>query len=190
MGLEAGSWDAFIAACRHAGVGDTAVRWYVVRVERFLAAHPDCEPGRCEATGVQKYLEEAGRDTELPAWKLKQLVDALRLFFCHVVRAAWADGFDWQYWLESSRELESKHPTLGRHNHPIASSVLGEGVVGSAFKPAHHQSHHAAFIRNAPARERLRHQDGSGVARSCGRVDDDDLHARAESRREGCCQSD
>jgi hypothetical protein len=31
-----GIWDEFIAVCRRAGVPDKALRWYVVRIERYL----------------------------------------------------------------------------------------------------------------------------------------------------------
>jgi len=40
--------------------------------------------------------------------------------------------------------------------------------------------HAAPLLRDAPARIRARHPHGAGVARSRGRLDDDDLHARAE----------
>ena len=44
-------------------------------------------------------------------------------------------------------------------------------------------------FRDASARGRLRYPDSAGTARSCGRVDNDDLPARDEPRRPECTKS-
>jgi site-specific recombinase XerD len=117
-------WQAFMEICRRAGIKDKALRWYIVRVERYLRAHPGRAPDDHECGDVQDYLERAGRESRLPAWLFRQLVHALQLFFCEVVRAQWAATFDWRYWLDAARELEPDHPTLAVHHQPIASAVL------------------------------------------------------------------
>lgn len=116
-------WDDFIDICRRQRVPDTALRWYVVRIERYLHAHPDQPPGHHTARQIVDYLGEAGRDAHLPAWQFRQVVHALQLFFTHIVHAAWAATFDWQYWLDSARELETEHPTVARHNRPMQADA-------------------------------------------------------------------
>ena len=74
-----------------------------------------------EADKVQGYLEKAGRDPRTPGWLFRQLVDALQILHCDVIGLEWSRTFDWKYWLDSARELESRHPTLARYNHPAAS---------------------------------------------------------------------
>jgi integron integrase len=119
-------WSQFIDVCRREGIPDPAIRWYVVRVERFLKAHPGQRLKQHNASQVAAYLEEAGRDTTLSGWKFRQLAHALQLFFCRVVRSRWAETFDWRFWLDSARELERDHPTVARHNYPIAPAPPAE----------------------------------------------------------------
>jgi len=123
MGVDE-SWDGFSKVCRRAGVKDTAIRWYVVRIERYLEAKRGRPASEHEVGDVQRYLEEAGRDASLPGWMLRQLAHALQLFFGELVRAPWAATFDWRFWFDSARELEANHPTLARSARPISASVL------------------------------------------------------------------
>ncbi len=141
------SWDAYLEACRASGIKESSIRWYVVRVERYLRAHSGREIAQHEAADVERYLEEAGRDTSLPAWKLRQIANALRLFFCDVVCANWANAFNWQYWCDAALELEKNHPTLARHNHPIPSTVFGSSDASSVFDLSQLESEVAARIR-------------------------------------------
>jgi hypothetical protein len=63
---------------------------------------------------VTAYLEDAGSQSRLQRWQFRQLVHALQLFFTGVARSAWVTQFDWQYWLESPKELAATHPTVAR----------------------------------------------------------------------------
>jgi hypothetical protein len=65
-----GVWDRFLEACRRAGVEERKLRWYVARVERYLKAHGQREPGDHGAADVQAYLERAGSEARLPGWLL------------------------------------------------------------------------------------------------------------------------
>lgn len=116
---DRGSWDEFIAACRRAGVPDNALRWYVVRIERYLRAHPDVPPHDHSAKMVVDYVEQAGREPGVPAWIFRQLVHALQLYFVATLRVAWSSQVDWGYLLDASIELGKDHPTLARHLDPI-----------------------------------------------------------------------
>jgi integron integrase len=112
-------WDEFIELCLREGVPETAVRWYVVRIERYLEARSERPVEQHEAGSVASYLAEAGRDANLPSWKFRQLTHALQIFFTLIVRAPWSSEFDWRYWLDSARELERNHPTVARHNQRV-----------------------------------------------------------------------
>jgi integron integrase len=120
--FEPPSWDDFIQLCRAQEVVERALRWYVVRVERYLGAHPDLAPQEHNAAHVSAYLERTGRRSALSDWQFRQLVHALQLFFVELLRAPWAAEFPWQYWLDSSRALEREHPTVARHNHPVRAA--------------------------------------------------------------------
>ena len=116
---ESQFWDRYIEILKKANVPDSAHRWYVVRVERYIAAHAAVRLRLHTPAGVEEYLVAAGRDSSLPGWRYRQLVHALQLLFTQLVRVTWASAFDWEYWLSSANELETSHPTLARHNTPI-----------------------------------------------------------------------
>ena len=118
-------WDRFIEICHRERVPEQALRWYVVRIERFLKAHPACDPAEIGAGEIEEYLQAAGRSADVPAWMFRQLVHALKLFWCYVIGAPWAVSFNWDYWLSSATELEVDHPTLARHSHRIAFTNSG-----------------------------------------------------------------
>jgi hypothetical protein len=70
---------------------------------------------------VVRYFTEAGRDSQMSGRLFRQIVHAVQLLFLQLLKAHWATEFDWEYWLSSAQALESTHPTLARHNSPIAS---------------------------------------------------------------------
>lgn len=124
-------WDRFIQLARDTEVPEKALRWYVRRIEQYIQAHPD-RPLRTHGPAeVRDYLLRTGRDGGLRGWQFRQVVHALQILFTGLVRAEWAGAFDWRYWLESARELETDHPTVARHNQPIEattpSPAAGEG---------------------------------------------------------------
>lgn len=74
---------------------------------------------------------------------------------------------------------------LGRIG-PQCIALMGDRVCTQHQDQTRHMSHVPAFLRHAPAGERVGHQDGAGVARAQRREDDDGLYARAEPRPDGC----
>jgi integron integrase len=116
---ESRFWDRYIETLKQSGVPEPAHRWYVVRVERYIAAHPTLRLRLHTPSTLDTYLSAAGRDASLPGWRFRQLVHALQLLFVQLVRPAWAQHFDWEYWLASAQELAKHHPTVARHNSPI-----------------------------------------------------------------------
>ena len=111
-------WDHYIEVLQDAAVPEKSRRWYVVRIERYLAAHPQPLPEHTAET-VRQYLSQAGRDPQIQGWLFRQLVHALQLLFTQHLNAPWANEIDWLYWLNSSRALEPTHPTVARYNTPM-----------------------------------------------------------------------
>jgi hypothetical protein len=116
---EARFWDRYIEVLNDAAVPEKSRRWYVVRIERYISAHPGRLLRTHSAAEVEAYLTHAGRDTDMQGWVFRQLVHALQLLFIKLLKAGWAQDFDWQYWLASANGLELSHPTIARHNSPM-----------------------------------------------------------------------
>lgn len=98
---ESRRWDRFIDLARNANVPERALRWYVRRIEQYCAAHKDLPLRQHGPETVTAFLQKAGRSSTLQEWQFRQLVHALQLLFRGVLRAPWADPFDWAYWMES-----------------------------------------------------------------------------------------
>jgi len=123
------AWGDFVDLARRNGVPERALRWYVLRLEHYLRAHPDKPLRRHEAADVREYLEGLGRRGRLQGWQFRQAVHALQLLFARLEGAAWADTFDWDYWLASARELERDHPTTARHNQPLETAGVSPAAL-------------------------------------------------------------
>lgn len=130
---EAKFWDRYLLLARQADVPEKALRWYVRRVEQYIQAHTDKPLRKHEASEVKGYLLQIGRNADLQGWQFRQVVHALQLLFVGLVRTDWANTFDWRYWLESSRELETNHPTVARHNRPVEPTASPEPAGDGKF---------------------------------------------------------
>lgn len=129
---ESRRWDRFIDLARDANVPERALRWYVRRIEQYCAAHEDLPLRQHGPETVTAFLQKAGRSSTLQEWQFRQLVHALQLLFRGVLRAPWADPFDWAYWMDGARQLETGHATVARHNMPVPVPRRPEAVEPDA----------------------------------------------------------
>lgn len=106
-------WDTFLAILHSRKVIAQYHRWYVIRAEHFLKASGK-EPHAHTVDDVQNYLGEIGRNAKLKDWQYQQVVAALEILFGHVLQVPWAATFDWGYWRDSARCLETSHATIAR----------------------------------------------------------------------------
>jgi hypothetical protein len=119
---ESRFWDRYIQVLNAAKVPEQQHRWYVMRVERYIAAHSSLRLRLHTLNTVDQYLTAAGQDESLPGWRFRQLVHALQLPFTQLLKPSGASAFDWEYRLASARALEDNHPTLARHNSPFETA--------------------------------------------------------------------
>jgi integron integrase len=134
---ESHFWDRYIQVLKTAGVQEKSRRWYVVRVERYIAARENQPLLEHSATTMREYLVHAGRDPGMQGWLYRQIVHALQLLFDSLLKASWARDFDWEFWLMSAQELEASHATIARHNSPmtvIAPPPRSNGVTSSGWR--------------------------------------------------------
>ena len=111
----------FRKALMVAPIAARARPWYLRHVEAYLADNVGRELPEHGPADVGHFLEKLGRNSSLPEWRYRQIVDALRIFFTEGMQSEWAKGFDWQHWMDSAREIETDHPTVSRER-PIEGS--------------------------------------------------------------------
>ncbi len=75
------NWQKYLDLLSRKGILEQYRRWYVKRVEDFLAAHPGKKLSDFSTSNLESYLQLRSRDTSLTAWQYRQMVDALQLLF-------------------------------------------------------------------------------------------------------------
>ncbi len=106
-------WDRYINILHKHGIKPPFDRWHVVRAEQFLKAFPDRKLADHTPDSVRGYLEDVGRPAGLQDWQFRQVVVATRILFSMAGPES-MQGFDWDYWQDSSRSLEPGHPSIAR----------------------------------------------------------------------------
>ncbi len=121
-------WDRFINISVKQGVGESYLRWYVIRAEQYLKANPGKKLAQHSADDVNAYLKNLGRNETLKDWQFRQTVDAIRNLFL-TAGVDRVEGVDWNYWQDSAKTLTVNHATLAREplpEHPDHVPVSGK----------------------------------------------------------------
>ena len=107
-------WRRYFKVLDTFRIPEGARPWYRKHVQSFIDHDRSRRLRDHSADSVTQWLELQGQTRGLSDWQFRQVVDALRLLFCHVVKPDWAAGFDWRHWMDGSRTLSHEHPTVAR----------------------------------------------------------------------------
>jgi len=107
-------WDKYIEKSKRYTTNDQVIRWYVIRVENYINAHPEHKLRTHTPQQLTSYLETIGGVDRLYDWQYKQLVDALKILFVDIVKSPWAANFPWSTWIDTADSLPSDHATVSR----------------------------------------------------------------------------
>ena len=107
-------WHNYQSVLEKFNVHKGARRWYRKHVQMYMDAHKGLPLSQHSPLVVDKYLNAKGRMVHLEAWQFRQVVDALRLLFCELLRSPWAADYDWHRWRIFAQDLAPDHPTLMR----------------------------------------------------------------------------
>lgn len=102
----------------------------------YIRAYPDERLMTHTSRHVETYLSAKGRLPQLQDWRFRQIADALRCLFLHLLKLDWAADFDWQHWMVLSRDLPPEHATLMRDADPgeLRSGSTRSGSVVDQFR--------------------------------------------------------
>jgi integron integrase len=106
-------WDRYIEKLHESGVKRLFDRWFVLRAEQYVSAHPGRKPRDHQPRDVTRYLAETGRSCDMKDWQFRQVVAAIQKLF-ELVGVDWFDEVDWNHWRDSARHLEETNPTVAR----------------------------------------------------------------------------
>ena len=123
-------WHNYFTILEKSSVPVRTRPWYRKHVEGYIRAHPGYRLADHLPHDVDEYLSAKGGLGNLQEWRFRQIVDALRLLFCDLIAAPWADGYDWVRWRAFARTLEPEHETLtgaaadGRLSAPSGNPMI------------------------------------------------------------------
>ncbi len=116
-------WSRYLEVLRLFRVPKKALPWYRKHVQGFIDDHPGIRLQQQTPGDLQLWLEKLGRNPLIGEWQFRQKVDALRLLFCHFLKAPWSSTFDWDHWSAGAQSLGRDHPTVARTYEMIDKAV-------------------------------------------------------------------
>ncbi len=128
-------WDKYLFILNNNGVKHTAQQWYTKRVEQYIAHVPDQKLLTHTSEHVTAFFHDKGSQTSLKDWQFQQIIHAIELLFCQLVRCDWADSYDWQHWKMFAKTLETDHPTIIRQPDQVPGN-LADSYNGSLVRSA------------------------------------------------------
>lgn len=127
-------WDGYFEIIQLFRIPENAHIWYQKHVQAFIQYLPAIRLINRKPEHVEQWLTQTGRNTEMLDWQFRQQVDALRLLYCHRLKAPWAADFDWSYWSSGAMRLEADHATIARTYEMIDKAVENpENHLGKSF---------------------------------------------------------
>lgn len=138
--IESGSdsarrfWDRYINILEEQGVNLKGRRWYVKRIEQYIAHYEGQRLRTHTSQHIVDFLTLLGREGRLSDWQFRQTVDAIRILFCSFLRLSPCSMVDWDYWMEASKRLTPSHATLAREAvaDPSAELLAGNFTIQEA----------------------------------------------------------
>lgn len=128
----------YLTRLAKAGVPDKQRRWYVKHIETFIRAQNGRKIKTLTATDITQYLDMLGRQKRLQGWHFVQRIDAIRIMYCDLLALPVGKEIEWDYWLDSAKQLDIDHPTIAPELTPEELTYLkarkGEGPVQQVRK--------------------------------------------------------
>ncbi len=81
-------WDRYIELLKKQDVNQKNYRWYVLRAEQYIQAHPDVRLIFHQPAHVTNYLETLGQNPQINDWQYRQALKAIHWLFV-LIKAPW-----------------------------------------------------------------------------------------------------
>ena len=83
-------WHNYFSILEKSSVPVRSRPWYRKHVEGYIQDHAGRRLAEHLPHDIDEYLAAKGRIGTLQEWQFRQIVDALRLLFCELIEAPWA----------------------------------------------------------------------------------------------------
>ncbi len=120
-------WDRYLELLHKQGIQPPTDRWYVIRAEAYIKAHPERHLAEQTPDDVRRHLSDLGRIGRMNDWQFRQSVDAIQKLF-ELVGVPWLREVDWEFWRDSAHALPANYPTIARASSPPPASPPPDGA--------------------------------------------------------------
>jgi len=117
-------FDNYIICLNNAGIHKDQRPWYVKRLEGFIKLQNGRRIKSLSGKDITEYFEAIGRKSRLSGWQFYQCIDAIRILYCNLLISSSCQEVDWNFWLDSAKQLEIDHPTTARQLTPEELSFI------------------------------------------------------------------
>lgn len=138
-------WNHYSNLLIRKGVKPQHVHWHQRRAQQFIKAHHGHRLASLTSQDIADYFTDLGKDASLAPWQFRQAVDAIQNLY-NIVSTEWASQFDWNYWRDSAKALETQHASVAREFHPGTPQEFAERIGDTRFAPLIRR-HHEVFNR-------------------------------------------
>ena len=111
-------WDQYIFILNSNNINPPVDRWYVVRVERYIAYFKKQAPSKRlrnhNSNDIEVFIDYVNKNNLLNSTKFFQLIHALELLFTVHLKLSWAQQCDWEYWKSEKYESHSYQLDMAR----------------------------------------------------------------------------
>jgi hypothetical protein len=122
-----------------ASISEKQRRWYVKRFNEFIKAQNVRKIKTLMLIDIARHFEMIGRKIRLNGWQYQQCISAIGILYCELLKTQVCQDIDWDYWIDSARQLEFDHPTTARQLSPEELSYLkeckGDGPLNMCAQP-------------------------------------------------------
>ncbi len=111
-------WDKYISILHTNNINPPIDRWYVIRVEGYIAYNNKNEPSKRllihTSSDIEIYIAFIKQKESLESFQFVQLIHALQLLFTYHLKLDWALEYDWEYWKAEKYDSPLCHLDLSR----------------------------------------------------------------------------
>jgi len=110
-------WIRYAKIANKNNYNDSSVRWMIIHAQKYIDTFPNIRLQQHTEHNLKIFFEELGRNRNLLSWQYLQIVQAIELLFCHMLKLDWVNSFEWKTWKTSAQTLQAMHSTIAKDQH-------------------------------------------------------------------------
>lgn len=107
-------WHQYKSSLCFCEVKESAHRWYVLHVKKFLKYFNNQHLHELKPDAVSEHLQQLDPKLFREDWQHQQYIDAIEILLVHTAKLPWATNISWNQLKQAVSSIKINHPTLAR----------------------------------------------------------------------------